>query len=208
MRFPATLLALLLGGGLVASEPPEVPAVRFDLLPGGRVNVVADNRSVPMEAARAEELRKALDTLDLPGVRKDVAKLRELLRAADKARAEAETKAKSAEREAGRVRAAEADVASLEKRRASLEEQIQRAQRSKSDTVDSLRSQLAGVNQGLTKERKDLARAQERLANARKAKDEAEGLAKSAAAEAGRLRKSAEERLGKVREALRAAGLA
>jgi predicted nucleic acid-binding Zn-ribbon protein len=208
MRFPATLLALLLGGGLVASEPPEVPAVRFDLLPGGRVNVVADNRSVPMEAARAEELRKALDALDLPGVRKDVAKLRELLRAADKARAEAETKAKSAEREAGRVRAAEADVASLEKRRASLEEQIQRAQRSKSDTVDSLRSQLAGVNQGLTKERKDLARAQERLANARKAKDEAEGLAKSAAAEAGRLRKSAEERLGKVREALRAAGLA
>ena len=208
MRFPATLLALLLGGGLVASEPPEVPAVRFDLLPGGRVNVVADNRSVPMEAARAEELRKALDALDLPGVRKDVAKLRELLRAADKARAEAETKAKSAEREAGRVKAAEADVASLEKRRASLEEQIQRAQRSKSDTVDSLRSQLAGVNQGLTKERKDLARAQERLANARKAKDEAEGLAKSAAAEAGRLRKSAEERLGKVREALRAAGLA
>ena len=208
MRFPATLLALLLGGGLVASEPPEVPAVRFDLLPGGRVNVVADNRSVPMEAARAEELRKALDALDLPGVRKDVAKLRELLRAADKARAEAETKAKSAERVAGRVRAAEADVASLEKRRASLEEQIQRAQRSKSDTVDSLRSQLAGVNQGLTKERKDLARAQERLANARKAKDEAEGLAKSAAAEAGRLRKSAEERLGKVREALRAAGLA
>ena len=208
MRFPATLLALLLGGGLVASEPPEAPAVRFDLLPGGRVNVVADNRSVPMEAARAEELRKALDALDLPGVRKDVAKLRELLRAADKARAEAETKAKSAEREAGRVKAAEADVASLEKRRASLEEQIQRAQRSKSDTVDSLRSQLAGVNQGLTKERKDLARAQERLANARKAKDEAEGLAKSAAAEAGRLRKSAEERLGKVREALRAAGLA
>jgi len=207
MGVPALVLILLLAGDLAASGLPVVPAVRFDLLPGGRVNVVADNRVHPMEAARAEELRKALEALDLPGVRKDVAKLRELLTAADKARGEAETKAKATEREMARVKAAEGEVASLERRRKALEEQIQRAQRAKSDAVDGLRSQLADVNQRLAKERKDLARAQERLANARKARDEAEGLAKSAMAEAGRLRKSAEERLGKVREALAAAGV-
>lgn len=208
MRAATLVLAMLLAGEVTGTGLPEVPSVRFDLLPGGRVSVVVDNRTHPMEAAKSEELRKALEPLDLPGLRKDVAKLRELIRAADKARGEAETKAKATERETARVKAAEGEVASLEKRRKALEEQIQRAQRSKSDTVEGLRSQLTGVNQGLAKERKDLARAQERLAGARKAKDGAEGLAKSATAEAERLRKSAEERLAKLVEVLRAAGVA
>jgi DNA repair exonuclease SbcCD ATPase subunit len=191
-----------------AAEIPEVPAVRFDLLPGGRMNVVVGAKTFPMDSAKAAELRKTLDGLDMPGMRSDVSKLREALRTAEKAEAEAAAKAKSVERENGRVKSAEKEVSGLEKRRASLEEQIQRAQRNKADTLDGLRSQLAGVNQRLTKEKKDLARAKELQGNARKAKEGAESLAKASASEAERLRKAVETRLEKVRAALMAAGVA
>ncbi len=191
-----------------ASEVPVVPAVRFDLLPGGRVNVVVDTKTFPIDAAKAAELRKTLEILDLPGIRTDLSKHREALRAADKAEAEAQIKGKAVERENSRVKSAESEVAELEKRRAYLEEQIRRAQRNKADTLDGLRSQLAGVNQRLTKEKKDLARAKELQGNAKKAREGAESLAKSSGAEAERLRKSASERVEKVRAALKAAGVA
>ena len=93
-------------------------------------------------------------------------------------------------------------------KRGRIEEQIRRAQRNKSDTLEGLRSQLAGVNQRLAKEKKDLARAKELQGNANKAKETAEGVAKSSLAEAERLRKSAADRLEKVRAALQAAGVA
>lgn len=204
---------LLLLGSLAfvaarAAEIPEVPAVRFDLLPGGRMNVVVGAKTFPMESAKAAELRKTLEGLDLPGIRADLSKHREALRTADKASAEATIKAKAVERENGRVKAAENEVAGLEKCRTSLEEQIQRTKCSKADTVDGLRSQLAGVNQRLGKERKDLARARELQGNAKKAKETAEALAKSSRDEAERLRKSAAKRVEKVRAALKAAGVA
>jgi DNA repair exonuclease SbcCD ATPase subunit len=172
------------------------------------MNVVVGAKTYPMDSAKAAELRKTLDGLDMPGMRSDVSKLREALRTAEKAEAEAAAKAKSVERENGRVKSAENEVSGLEKRRASLEEQIQRAQRNKVDTLDGLRSQLAGVNQRLTKEKKDLARAKELQGNARKAKEGAESLAKASASEAERLRKAVETRLEKVRAALMAAGVA
>lgn len=208
MRRLLPLLAIMTAALAIAGEAPEVPAVRFDLLPGGRVNVVVGAKAHPMDATRADELRKALEALDLPGIRADLSKMRASLRAAEKAGAEAEIKAKAVERENGRVKAAERDIAELEKRRASLEEQIRRAQRAKADSVDGLRSQLASVNQRLAKEKRDLSRAKELQAKAKKAMDEADGLAKSGKAEAERLRKSAEERVEKVRSALAAAGVA
>ena len=203
-----TLACSLALGAVRASEIPEVPAVRFDLLPGGRMNVVVGTKTFPMEATKGAELRKTLEGLDLPGIRSDLSRLREALRTADKAAAEATLKAKAVERENGRVKAAEGEVSGLEKRRASLEEQIRRAQRNKLDTLEGLRSQLAGVNQRLAKEKKDLARAKELQGNANKAKETAEGVAKSSLAEAERLRKSAADRLEKVRAALQAAGVA
>lgn len=203
-----TSLALLTTSLAAATPVPDVPAVRFDLLPGGKVNVVVGTRTYPMESAKAAELRQALEALDLPGIRADISKMRERLRAGEKAEVEAGIKAKAVERENGRVKAAEREIAELEKRRASLEEQIKRAQRAKSDSLDSLRSQLSGVNQRLAKENRDLARAKELQAKAKRAKEEADGAAKAGPAEAERLRKSAEERLEKVRAALKAAGVA
>lgn len=203
-----TSLALLTTSLAAATPVPDVPAVRFDLLPGGKVNVVVGTRTYPMESAKAAELRQALEALDLPGIRADISKMRERLRAGEKAEVEAGIKAKAVERENGRVKAAEREIAELEKRRASIEEQIKRAQRAKSDSLDSLRSQLSGVNQRLAKENRDLARAKELQANAKRAKDEADGVAKAGPAEAERLRKSAEGRLEKVRAALKAAGVA
>lgn len=202
------LVCFLALGAARASEVPEVPAVRFDLLPGGRMNVVVGTKTFPMEATQGAELRKTLEGLDLPGIRSDLSRHREALRTADKASAEATLKAKAVERENGRVKAAENEVSGLEKRRSSLEEQIRRAQRNKLDTLDGLRSQLASVNQRLSKERKDLARAKELQGNAKKAQEAAEGLAKSSRSEAERLRRSAEERVEKVRAALKAAGVA
>lgn len=202
------LACFLAQGAARASEVPEVPAVRFDLLPGGRMNVVVGTKTCPMEATQGAELRKTLEGLDLPGIRSDLSRHREALRTADKASAEATIKAKAVERENVRVKAAENEVAGLEKCRTSLEEQIQRTKCSKADTVDGLRSQLAGVNQRLGKERKDLARARELQGNAKKAKATAEAMAKSSRDEAERLRKSAAERVEKVRAALKAAGVA
>ncbi len=207
LRLP-TCLALMTTCLAAATAVPDVPAVRFDLLPGGKVNVVVGTRTYPMEAAKAAELRKALEAMDLPGIRADISKMKEQLRAGEKAEVEAGIKAKAVERENGRVKAAEREIAELEKRRSSLEEQIKRAQRAKSDSLDGLRSQLSGVNQRLAKENRDLARAKELQAKAKRAKDEADSLAKAGPAEAERLRKSAEERLEKVRAALKAAGVA
>ncbi len=208
MRLPLACLALTLAALTRAATVPEVPAVRFDLLPGGKVNVVVGARAYPMEAAKAAELRSTLEGLDLAGLRGEVGKLREALRAVDKARTETATKAKALERESGRVKAAEKEIAALEKRRADLESQIARAQRSGADTTDSLRSQLSGVNQRLAKENKDLARARELQAKAGKSRDAASAAEASATAEADRLGKAVEGRLEKVRAALRAAGVA
>ena len=67
-----TCLALLTTCLAAATAVPDVPAVRFDLLPGGKVNVVVGTRTYPMEAAKAAELRQALEAMDLPGIRADI----------------------------------------------------------------------------------------------------------------------------------------
>ena len=208
MRLPLACLTLTLAALTRAATAPEVPAVRFDQLPGGKVNVVVGARVHPMEAAKAAELRSSLEALDLAGLRTEAGKLREALRAVDKARTETASRAKALERESGRVKAAEKEIATLEKRRGDLEGQIARAQRSGTDAADALRSQLSGVNQRLAKENKDLARARELQGKAGKARDAASAAEASATAEADRLGKAVEGRLEKVRAALRAAGVA
>lgn len=92
MRRLATALLLALVSAQ-AEDLPVVPAVRFELLPGEKVNVVVDNKVHPLDAAVADTLRKALDAVDLAAVRADVSKLRDALRRADKAGDEAELKA-------------------------------------------------------------------------------------------------------------------
>lgn len=189
------------------TDLPVVKAVRFDLLPGGRTLVVVERKAYPMDAAKALELKAALDALDLPGIRADVSKLREALRTAEKAESEQELKAKALERESGRVKAAEAQVASLDRRKAYLEDQLRRAVRAKAENVDALRSQLNSVNATLNRERKDLLRAKELQGKAAAAKSAAASQGKSAARLAEELRKSIEARLGKVDDALQAAGV-
>lgn len=202
------LLGLLTALPLAAqSDLPAVPSVRFDLLPGGRTNVVVEQKAFPMESAKAAELKAKLDALDLPGIRADVSKLRDALRTEAKSEAEAELKAKSLERESGRVKEAEGQVASLEKRKASLEDQIRRAQRAKADNLETLRGQLNSLNATLGKERKDLVRAKELQEKAKAAKGAAESEGKSATRKAEELGKSIRQRLAKVEAVLREFGV-
>ena len=192
---------------MAQSDLPTVKAVRFDLLPGGRTNVVVEQKAFAMDSAKAAELKAKVDALDLPAIRADVSKLREAMRQAEKAGAEAELRGRSLERENGRAKAAAAEVASLEKRKGQLEEQIRRASRAKAENLDSLRAQLNSLNARLGKERKDLERAKELQAKAQEAKSRAEGEGKSAANKAEELRKSIRARLDRLDEALRDAGL-
>lgn len=198
------LLALLPLLAALASAQDElaVPAFRVDLLPGGRANVVVDQKAHPMDLAKANEIKAKVEALDLAGMRSDLSKLRALEREAAEADKEGETKDKAVEREAGRVKEAERQVASLEKRKDQLEDQLRRAQRAKSDNQDDLRRQINTVNASLGQERKDLARAKENLARAQRNRKETAAAAQSAQSEAATLRKSLASRVAALRALL------
>lgn len=198
-----SLFLLLLGAALAQGQDElAVPAFRVDLLPGGRANVVVDQKVHPMDQARAAQIKAQVDALDLPAIRSDLSKLRALERQAAESEKEMETRTKALERENGRVRQAEQQIASLEKRKEQLEEQVRRAQRNRQDNEDDLRQQVSSVNASLVQERKDLSRARENLGRAQRNRKETEGAHKAAQGQAEALRKSVASRVAKVRELL------
>lgn len=194
---PMRALLTLLLGTLAASAQDDlaIPAFRVDLLPGGRANVVVDQKAHPMDLAQANALKAKVDALDLPGMRSDLSKLRSLERDAAEAEKDMETRDKALGRESGRVKDAERQLASLEKRKDQLEDQVRRAQRNRAANLDDLRRQVASVNTSLGQERKDLARAKENLARAQRNRKETAAAAESAAAGAASLRKSLSGRI-------------
>ena len=195
-------IALLLLGAtsLLAQDDLAIPAFRVDLLPGGRANVVVDQKAHPMDLAKANALKAKVDALDLAAMRSDLSKLRTLEREAAAADKDMETRDKAVERETGRVKDAERQVASLEKRKDQLEDQVRRAQRNRASNLDDLRRQVNSVNAAIGQERKDLSRARENLARAQKNRKETGAAVDSALARAADLRKSLAGRI----EALRA----
>jgi len=196
-------LPLLLGAILASAQDNLViPAFRVDLLPGGRANVVVDQKAFPMDLAKANNLKAKVDALDVAAMRSDLSKLRTFEREAAEAEKEGETRDKALERETGRVKGAERQVAALEKRKDQLEDQVRRAQRNKAGNLNDLRRQLNSVNGSLGEERKDLARARENLARAQKNRKETAAAAESASSGAADLRKSLSRRLATLRALL------
>jgi chromosome segregation ATPase len=197
-------LLLLLLGTLPASARDDlaVPAFRVDLLPGGRANVMVEQKAFPMDLARANALKAKVDALDLAAMRSDLTKLRALEREGASADREMDTRAKAVDREGGRVKDAERQLASLEKRKDQLEDQLRRAQRNRSDNQDALRRQINDVNAALGRERKDLARARENLARARKNQKETGDLVAASRTRAADLRKDLSRRIGALRTLL------
>ncbi len=194
------LLALLLGAGLASAQDElAIPAFRVDLLPAGRANVVVDQKAHPMDLAKANDLKAKVDALDVAAIRSDLSKLRTLEREAAEAEKEMETRDKALERENGRVKDAERQVASLEKRKDQLEDQLRRAQRSRSDNQDDIRGQINSVNASLAQEKKDLGRSRENLARAQKNRKETAATADAANAKAADLRKSLSGRIAALR---------
>lgn len=194
------LLAFLLGASLApAQDGLAIPAFRVDLLPAGRANVVVDQKAHPMDLAKANDLKAKVEALDVAAMRSDLSKLRTLEREAAEAEKEMETRDKALERENGRVKDAERQVASLEKRKDQLEDQLRRAQRSRSDNQDDIRRQISSVNASLAQEKKDLGRSRENLARAQKNRKETAGAAASANSKAADLRKSLSGRIAAFR---------
>jgi chromosome segregation ATPase len=197
------LIALALSSVLSSAQDDlAVPAFRVDLLPGGKANVVVDQKAHPMDLARATALKAKVDELDLAAMRSDLSKLRALRREAAEADGELETRDKAVTRETARVKDAERQLASLEKRKDQLEDQIRRAQRSKANNLDDLRRQLNGVNASLGGERKDLARARENLARAQKNRKETVDTRSAAQSQADSLHQSLTKRIVALRALL------
>jgi chromosome segregation ATPase len=197
------LLMLLLGAALASAQDDlAVPAFRVDLLPGGRANVVVDQKTHPMDLAKANALKAKVDALDPARMRSDLAKLRTVEREALAAEKEGETRDKAVEREAGRVKDAERQVAALQKRQDQLEDQVRRAQRAKAGNLDDLRRQLNSVNLSLAQERKDLTRSKENLVRAQKNRKETAAAAEAASGQAAALRKSLAARTAQLRALL------
>lgn len=194
------LLALLLCASLASAQDDlAIPAFRVDLLPAGRANVVVDQKAYPMDLAKANDLKAKVDALDVAAMRSDLSKLRTLEREAAEAEKEMETRDKALERENGRVKDAERQVASLEKRKDQLEDQLRRAQRSRSDNQDDIRRQINSVNASIAQEKKDLGRSRENLARAQKNRKETSSAAASANSQAADLRKSLSGRIAAFR---------
>jgi len=194
---------LLLAAALApAQDTLAVPAFRVDLLPGGRANVVVDNKAYPMDLAKANALKAQLDALDHSALRSDLSKLRTLEREAAEAEKDMETRVKAVERETERAKQAERQVASLEKRQDQLEEQLRRDQRNKQDNVEDLRRQINNLNAAIGQERKDLSRCRENLARAQANRKETDAAQKSAQGQASGLRQSVSDRIEKARALL------
>ncbi len=201
-------LALCLGAITgVGQEIPSLPAIRFENLPGGKIQVVVEQKPYSLEPSIASTLKAELEALDLPSIRTDISKLRDLVRKAEKADSLAELKAKASERETQRFNQLSAEATSLAKRVTQLEGQVNRALRNKATNVESLRSQLHNTKASLNSTRKELARAKELKDKAANASTLATSETKSASQEVEALRRDLVSRLSNVRTALNKAGI-
>lgn len=213
-RLSATILgmrlfiALCLGAiSGVGQEIPTLTAIRFENLPGGKIQVVVEQKPYVLEAQVAQELKAELEALDLPAIRSDISKLRDLVQQGEKAAAQAELKTKASERETQRFNQLTTEMNGWVKREGQLEEQLKRAVRNQAANTESLRGQLNNARASLNKVRKELARAKELKDKAANAVSVATSEAKGASQKAEELRRSLNSRLTKVRTALNKAGI-
>lgn len=211
MRPTLLALALLIAcieARAAGRETLSVPAVSVELTFGGEGKATVDGKVTKLTGEQATKLRADLAALKYETLSRELAKLRDLETAAEKAKREAATRAQAVEREQDRVADQQKQIAALEKRQKDAQDELNGAQHANYNVnIDNLRSRLNAINSSLTSERKDLARARERLELAEKRKKENETALNAAVSEAAGLRKALTERVEKLRAVLKTAGL-